>query len=121
MNVISFDLVNVLHLDCHVPTGFFIKLVVSTMVPIALLLSALIIQIVRANVSNTDIQIEGMPFFVAFKFLYFFLPSVSRGLNFSRVVRGRSLTCAAYESNPSTTTAHPPIHPTGTVDQRRFR
>ena len=77
MNVLSFDLVNVLHLDCHVPTGFFIKLAVSTLTPIVLLVAALIIQIVQANISNTDIQIEGLPFFVAFKFLYFFLPSVS--------------------------------------------
>ena len=78
MNVLSLDLVTVLHLDCHVPTGFLVKLLVSTITPIALLLAALIIQIVRANLMNTDIQIEGLPFFVAFKFLYFFLPSVSR-------------------------------------------
>mmetsp|Transcript_64638 Transcript_64638/g.179538 ORF Transcript_64638/g.179538 Transcript_64638/m.179538 type:complete len:873 (+) Transcript_64638:2717-5335(+) len=95
MEVVSLDLFNIFHLDCA-EKRWRVKLVTTTMTPIALWVLAVAVRFVQGwrCFGGDGFALDGMAISLVYKYFYFFLPVACK-------VIFASYTCKSYDLGPN--------------------
>jgi len=89
-SVFSLGMFDLLPVDCWITTSWYEKLVVTTAVPLALVVMAVLANLIYAALTNSGFKLKGFGTKYAFMYLFYFLPGAS-------IVICQSFRCAEFD------------------------